>query len=155
MNPGCKWVAWSSLSRMGQKLSRRVLSRIKHSFFLSPHTKILYSHEHGVLTSMCVPHETILEIHVSDCHRYMIQHKKYGSIPKKQRDKSSTTSESFTGWWFQPSHRHYSVGTTSNISEWKPSISKATVMRQVNLQFVPDMGALKKTISTGRSSALV
>ena len=37
----------------------------------------------------------------------------------------------------------------------KPSISKATVMRQVNLQFVPDMGALKKTISTGRSSALV
>jgi len=82
-----------------------------------------------VVTMMRFPTETILEIHVSDCHRYMIQHKKYGSIPKKQRDKSSTTSESFTGWWFQPSHRHYSVGTTSNISEWTPSISKATAVK--------------------------
>ena len=101
MNPGCKWVAWSSLSRMGQKLSRRVLSRIKHSFSCVPTARSFSHEQHGVLTSMCVPHETILEIHVSECHRHMIQHKKNMLASwRNTGGKSSTTWESFTGWWF-------------------------------------------------------
>lgn len=116
-----------------------------------PTARWLSHEQHGVLTSMRVPHETILEIHVSECHRHMIQHQ------KKWRHPEEIQGQIINNFGIL----HWLVLSTPPIDTtqwdhiqyfgWKPSISKATITKSSEPSIYIKYGwVIKKIMLNGK-----